>query len=309
VSNYLVTGAAGFIAAHIARRLIEQGHSVSTIDNLHTGRRSNVPDGVHFVHGGCENESSYLELPGAPWDGIVHFAGQSSGEISFDDPSFDLDCNVRSTLRILDFARKHGCRRIIYASSMSVYGQGADVATAETATPKPESFYGVGKYASEHYLRIYRRFGIESVCLRLFTIYGPGQNLDNFRQGMVSIFMEQMFRNNRIQVKGAGDRFRDLVHVDDVVEVVTTILRDDRFDQPILNIGTGVKTTVDQLLQCLIRHYGRPVDVCHEGSTAGDIHGICADTTLLKRTLGLSPRVDLETGVGRFVEWRKGLVT
>lgn len=309
MGNYLVTGAAGFIASHIAKRLVGMGNTVATIDNLHTGKRSNVPEGVRFVFGGCEDERVYDQLPNKHFDCIVHFAGQSSGEISFDDPSFDLDCNVRSTLRILGFARKHGCRRIIYASSMSVYGPGGEAPTPETAECRPESFYGVGKLASEHYLRIYRRFGIESVALRLFTIYGPGQNLDNFRQGMVSIFMEQMFRNNRVQVKGPGDRFRDFVYIDDVVDVVTTIIRDDRFSQPVLNLGTGTRTTVDNLLACLVRHYDRKVDIYHEGATAGDIHGIFADTVLQARTLEFTPRVDLETGVRRFVEWRKSLST
>src|SRR3954463_8229652 len=123
MANYLVTGAAGFMGAHIARRLQAGGkNSVATIDNLLTGFKANVPAGVHFIEGGCEDPEVYERLPNKQFDCIVHFAGQSSGEISFDDPIFDLGCNVTSTLNILNFAREHGCKRIIYASSVSVYG-------------------------------------------------------------------------------------------------------------------------------------------------------------------------------------------
>ena len=206
MASYLITGAAGFVGAAVSQRLVGQGNRVVSIDNLSTGYRENVPDGVEFYPADCQDPEVLLQLPRIPYDAIIHIAGQSSGEISFSDPVYDLRTNTESTLLLLQYAREIGCSRFLYASSMSVYGRKPDRPVSEEEIASPESFYGVGKLASEEYLRIYEQFGIRSTSLRLFNIYGPGQNMANLQQGMVSIFLAQMLKDRHILVKGGKDR-------------------------------------------------------------------------------------------------------
>ena len=163
----------------------------------------NIPEGVTFIQGDCQDEQTIQSLEKYEFEAIFHIAGQSSGEISFDDPVYDLQTNAQSTLLLLKLALKVGCKKFVYASTMSVYGDKPDAPVEEDTTLNPKSFYGVGKVASEHYLRIYAQYGVNSVALRLFNVYGPGQNMENLRQGMVSIFLAQAFENKHIHVKGS----------------------------------------------------------------------------------------------------------
>lgn len=299
---YLVTGAAGFIGAEVAKRLITEGHRVITIDNLSTGSRSNIPEGVEFFEDECQNVAVYSQIPQEQYDAILHIAGQSSGEISFDDPIYDLETNCASTLHLINFAIKVGCKRFIYASTMSVYGITEDAPVAETAPLKSESFYGVGKIASEHYLRLYQKMGIRPTSLRLFNVYGPGQNLENLRQGMISIYLAQMIKDNKVIVKGDLERFRDFVYIDDVVESFMICLRNKKTEGKVLNVGTGVKTTVQDLLDLMMRIYGT-VSIEAEGTTPGDIFGIVADIEYFKTVAGFEPRVQLKEGLQEMFRW------
>ena len=303
MGNFLVTGAAGFIGAALAKKLLKEGHHVVSIDNLSTGMRENVPEGIQFFEAGCEDPEVYTKLPQVDYDAVFHVAGQSSGEISFDDPTYDLACNVESTLRLLKFCLERHCQRFVYASTMSVYGKKPDCPIKETELAVPESFYGVGKLASEHHLRIYEQYGIRSTCLRLFNVYGPGQNMGNLRQGMVSIFMAQMLQGGHIHIKGSRDRYRDFVYKDDVVDAFMACLSCQRSYGKILNIGTGIRTTVGELIEMLLQGYPKEVTCEYSGSTSGDIHGICADNTSARECLGFSPRVDLRTGLARMLAW------
>jgi len=302
---YLVTGAAGFIGSAVAGKLIELGHRVVTIDNLSTGNTENIPEGVEFVKGGCHDKAIYKKIPQCRYDAIFHIAGQSSGEISFDNPTYDLKTNTESILHILKYAMSSGTKRIVCAGTMSVYGKVGDCAISEDHSTFPESFYGVGKLASEHYLRIYEQYGIHSTSLRLFNVYGPGQNLANMRQGMVSIFMAQMVMNGKIHVKGGPGRFRDLVFIDDVVDAFLNCLDCESSYGEIINIGTGVRTTVRELIDKMIMLYGKDIKVKNEGSTAGDVHGIYADITRARQKLNFAPKIDLETGLSKMLNWVK----
>lgn len=303
MASYLVTGGAGFIGAAVAARLLAAGHEVLIIDNLSTGFRSNIPAGATFVEGDCQNPRLYDALPQRAYAAIFHIAGQSSGEISFDDPVYDLHTNTQSTLLLLQFAQRAGCRRVVYASTMSVYGDQPDTPVAEDAPTTPKSFYGVGKLASEHYLRIYRQYGIEGVALRLFNVYGPGQNMDNLRQGMVSIYLVQALKNRHIHVKGSADRFRDFVYIDDVVDAFLLFETQPLGEHHIFNIGTGARTTVHDLVERIRASLPFAVDVRYEGNTPGDMFGIRADCQRAAKEAGWTAQVDLVTGLQRMVDW------
>jgi UDP-glucose 4-epimerase len=185
---------------------------------------------------------------------------------------------------------------------MSVYGQQDDpVRVVESSATRPLSCYGVGKLAAEHYLHVYRD-RVPSVALRMFNTYGPGQDLDNLRQGMVSIFVAQAVREGRILVKGSLDRFRDLVHIDDMVETWVRAGREATAVGQVLNVGSGVRTSVGELTSMISTAVGGcPVETT--GGTPGDQFGITASTDLLQVTLGFVPRVNVPEGVANFVQW------
>lgn len=305
VKNYLVTGAAGFIGAAVARRLAGQGNKVWTIDNLSTGFAENIPDGVQFVQGNCQDADVIARLAGVRLDAIFHIAGQSSGEISFDDPAYDLRTNTESTLRLIKFGLGQGCRRFIYASSMSVYGHVPDRPISEEQVPVPLSFYGVGKLASENYMRIYQSQGLQPTALRYFNVYGPFQNMKNLRQGMVSIFLAQLLKNDEVIVKGAADRFRDFIYIDDVVDATVGLLDRPQTHGGVFNIASGIKTTVGRLLEMLSREAGVDKKIIFSGGTPGDQKGIYADISRAREAFGFECRWTLERGLAAMVSWAK----
>jgi UDP-glucose 4-epimerase len=301
---YLVTGVAGFIGAAVAEILLERGHELVGLDNLSTGRRERTPAGVLFFQGDCQDERLYADiLPRRPYDAILHIAGQSSGEISFDDPVYDLRTNTESTLRLLRFALAVGCRRFLYASSMSVYGNPETPVVTEDAPTRPQSFYGVGKLASEHYLRLYEEYGIRSTALRLFNVYGEGQNMDNMRQGMVSIYLAMMARDGRILVKGSPYRFRDFVHIRDAAGAFPACLDHPESAGKALNIGGSGRVHVRELVDKLRALAPGPVEVEYADGTPGDVFGIAADCSLAAACLGYAPRISLDQGLARMYAW------
>lgn len=303
MANYLVTGAAGFIGSALAKTLVNDGNKVITIDNLSTGFENNIPEGVLFIKGDCGDPTTYELIPeDVKFDAIFHIAGQSSGEISFDDPIYDIRSNAESTLLLLKFALNNGCSRFIFASTMSVYGPKSDHPISESEDCQPHSFYGVAKLASEHYLRIYEQYGVRSTALRLFNVYGPGQNLENLRQGMVSIFLAQMLNDGHIHVKGAPDRYRDFVFISDVVKTFISCLGNEKSFGEIVNVGTGRRTSVGELVERLIGADGRKITVEYSGSTSGDIHGIYADHRKYDSIFGKFKPVGFDEGIKTLVD-------
>jgi UDP-glucose 4-epimerase len=307
MKTYLVTGAAGFIGGAVAKILVENGHQVVTVDNLSTGFEDAIPEGVTFVKGNCQDLAVINQLENYSFDAIYHIAGQSSGEISFDDPVYDLQTNAQSTLLLLKLAMKTRCKKFIYASTMSVYGDKPDEPVLEETTLNPKSFYGVGKVASENYMRIYQDYGINCTALRLFNVYGPGQNLLNLRQGMVSIFLAQALKNNHVHVKGSKDRFRDFIYIDDVVEAFMLAERKEQNQFDVMNISTGIKTTIEQLLSILLRHFPDTTTVEFTGSTPGDQFGIVGSIKEAREKIKWVPKYDLVLGLKKMVKWATSL--
>lgn len=301
--NLLVTGAAGFIGSTLATKLLNDDHEVLTIDNLSTGDKENIPSGVEFIIGDCHDPAVIAQLGKKKFDAIIHIAGQSSGEISFDDPTYDLQTNTQSTLMLLDYATKTGCSKFIYASSMSVYGNSEEQPVHENMFLHPTSFYAVGKLASEHYLRLYSKFGINTTALRLFNVYGPGQNLRNLRQGMVSIYLAQAIKNQKIIVKGSGDRFRDLVNIDDVVDAFYKALLLQQKEFNCYNIGSGQKYSVNNIIDKINNLFNRSLEIEYVESTPGDMLGIYSDSTLAEKELSWKANVRFDEGIKKMFDW------
>ena len=306
MGRYLVTGAAGFIGSALAKELVEMGHEVYTIDNLSTGFTENIPKDAHLIEGNCQDKRIIEELNDVCFDAIFHLAGQSSGEISFDNPIYDLQTNTQSSLLLLEYALKTECKHVIYASTMSVYGEQPDEPIDETRPLVPKSFYAVGKIASEHYLRIYSEYGLHTTALRLFNVYGPGQNMANLRQGMVSIFLAQAIENKHIHVKGSPDRYRDFVYISDVVQAFLMAKEHNRAGYNCYNVGTGVRHTVGDLIDNILAHLPFDVTVEYSGSTPGDQFGIYADVQKIRTEIGWRCRISLDDGLKRMTPWAVG---
>jgi UDP-glucose 4-epimerase len=189
---------------------------------------------------------------------------------------------------------------------MSVYGEVAEQPIPEDHVAQPLSFYGVGKLASENYMRIYAAKGLKATSLRLFNVYGPGQNMGNLRQGMVSIFLAQLLKEDKVIVKGTLDRFRDFIYIDDSVDFVVDILGDARSFGGIYNVGTGVKTTVQELLEKMMVISGMKKQIAIQAGTPGDQKGIYADISLAESDLGFKCNYSLEEGLEEMIHWAKG---
>jgi len=298
----LITGVAGFIGAHVARRFLTEGYEVIGIDDLSGGKIENIPQKIEFIKGDLSQNETIAKIP-ARCEKILHLAGQSSGEISFDDPVADLQKNTVSTLNLVRYGIQNHSERIVYASSMSVYGAVQDEQINERHDPRPLSCYGVGKLASEGYLRVYKD-QLPFVALRMFNVYGPGQDMGNLRQGMVSIFLAQALSSGRIEVKGNLNRFRDFIYIDDIIEAWYRAATYSSARNQVLNLGTGTKTTIGELLDKIC------TNVCGaefyvQGSTPGDQNGIYANIDNLKKILGMNQFTEIDKGLPIFIDWAR----
>ncbi|MEV9601469.1 NAD-dependent epimerase/dehydratase family protein [Aliarcobacter butzleri] len=306
--KYLVTGGAGFIGSSIAKKLIEENNEVWIIDNLNTGYVLNIPSNAIFIEGDFSKDEVIFRLNETKFDAIFHIGGQSSGEISFEDPEYDLNTNTLSTLKLLQYCVKTNCKKFIYASTMSVYGEkeGQEQFSEHDET-NPKSFYAVGKLASEKYMEIFsKQFGIDYVSLRYFNVYGPGQNLENLKQGMVSIYLKQFLDDSfdKVIVKGNTNRFRDLIYIDDVVNITIDSMKNQNYNNQILNVGTGIKTTVEGILTLIKKYTNSSKEIeIHQG-TLGDQFGIFADNRKLK-SLYKKPLLNFERGLKNMIDWIK----
>jgi UDP-glucose 4-epimerase len=306
VPRVLVTGGAGFIGAHLAHALAGDGWDVEIADDLSTGSRHNLPSGVPFHQVDLGRADALDRLPGGHFDAIAHLAGQSSGEKSFDDPMHDFDANARSTALLATWALRQGVQTLVHASSMGVYGQPDAWPVAEDAPLRPQSWYGASKRAAELALEVAGRQGLRTVSLRMFSIYGPGQDLREMRQGMASIFLAMLLRGEPVEVHGPLDRVRDLVYIDDCVDAWRRALTRPQASGAI-NVGTGIGTSVGDLVAALIAAVGLPADhpVRSRGTTPGDQHALAADTALARRALGWEATTRLQDGLAAMLAWAR----
>lgn len=309
MSNYLITGGAGFIGSSLAKRLLQEGHTVHVVDDFSTGFEWNIPQGAHVHRVDLCEADRLREIQSGVIDAVFHFAAQSSGEASFDNPARDILVNYSSTYHMLRWAEEHGVPRFIFASSMSVYGEVADgeTAVAENRPCEPASYYGCNKLASEKMIRIFaRQSRLKATILRFFNVYGPGQNMNNLKQGMVSIYFSYLMKDEPVTVKGPLDRFRDFVYIDDLIDAVVRCIDHPEASNATFNVGTGRKTTVAELLEALLAAYSKtPWDrwVISSGHTKGDIKGCYADVSRIKKAIGWEPRIPLMEGISRMKKW------
>ncbi|NJL53854.1 NAD-dependent epimerase/dehydratase family protein [bacterium] len=299
----LVTGAAGFIGSHLCKQLLNSYYSVVAVDNFSTGSRANVPAGAEVVELDLTQPNFTQHLPDYHYRAICHLAGQSSGEKSFENPVYDFDANARSTLLLSEWAIAQSIPTFLYASSMGVYGRVAHYPVSEETAPAPISYYGNSKLSAERILAIANQRGLRTVSFRMFNVYGPGQNLANLKQGMVSIYLAYLLKKEPLLVKGSLERVRDFVYIDDVIRAWQIAL-----EQPvsgIFNLGSGQAVSVRTLIDALLHACGLASDypICEAAGTPGDQGAIAANITAIQRTLGWQPQVSLEDGLAKMYAW------
>ena len=294
----VVTGAAGFIGNAVASRLHKDGNKVIALDDFSSGQNISVGPGLLVAN--CDLRSREQVEDNLPneVDVIVHCAAQSSGEVSFDDPWDDMTRHVNATLQLLEVAATRDVAHFIYTSSMAAYGNPQEFPVKENCSLSPLSFYGAGKAAAEHYVRLYSSLGMANSILRPFSVYGPGQDLGNLRQGMISIYLSQLMRSGKVVVKGSLDRFRDFVHVDDAVSAVVAVLENEATRGQTMNLCSGravsVRQVVGSLLACADAGWDA-VEVVE--STPGDQFGMFGDNSLLRDLSGWKPTWEVKEGI------------
>lgn len=304
--HIIVTGGAGFIGSHIASRLISEGKKVTVLDNLSTGKEENIPRGADFIKIDLGKENSYTYLENINCDAVFHLAGQSSGETSFKDPIYDLQSHILSTFWLLEWCKRKGVSRFLYTSSMGIYGDPSYLPIDENHPMQPKTFYAAAKISAEAYVKMYQTLGINTTILRLFSVYGPGQNLDNKMQGMVSIFLSYMLEKVPVIVKGSKERFRDFVYIDDVVDAYVISFNNPISYGKVYNVANGRKTKVEDLLSALKNSFGdQRYPIEYSGSTPGDQFGVVADITRIWQEINWRPKVDLQTGLNKMAKFEK----
>ncbi|SMF79539.1 NAD-dependent epimerase/dehydratase family protein [Candidatus Pelagibacter sp. HIMB1321] len=297
----LVTGAAGFIGSKICAKLVENNYSVIGCDDFSSGSKKNITKKTKFIKIDLSKKKRISNLP-KKIDYIFHLAGQSSGEKSFDDPLDDLDRNFKTTYNLINYAKKNSIKNFFYASSMSVYGNTTNKAKIKDYC-KPLSYYGLHKKLSEDYI-LKNSNNFNYIIFRMFNVYGPGQDLLNQRQGMVSIYLSNLLKRNKIIVKGSTERFRDFIYIDDVVDIWIEALKNKKMNNKIINLGTGQKTKIMQILQFLRKIHFKKSKVIIKNNTPGDQFGIFADKSIFDLTKK-KKFIGIKKGIEKFYYWAK----
>jgi UDP-glucose 4-epimerase len=299
-----VTGGAGFIGSHLVERLAAQGHAVRAFDNLTTGKRENlahVPAAELVV--GDVRDAAALERAMQGCDVAFHQAAIVSVPYSIEHPHESLDVNLRGTLNVLEAAKHTKVQRVVMASSAAVYGEEPTLPKRETMLPLPISPYGLEKLASEHYLSMWSKlFGVETVALRYFNVFGPRQDPSSPYSGVISIFVDRMLRGQPITIFGDGEQFRDFVYVANVVDANLLAATTVGVSGRAFNVGCGVETSLNELARVLGRITGRDAAPKHGEPRAGDIRESLADIAAAQGALGYAPKVGLEEGLRALVD-------
>jgi nucleoside-diphosphate-sugar epimerase len=295
----LVTGGGGFIGSNLVRGLLERGERVRVLDNFSTGNRGNLVglDDVEIVEGDLRS----YERVHAATRGVelaFHLGALPSVPRSVQDPLTTSAVNVEGTLNVLLAARDEDVRRVVFASSSSVYGNSGELPRVETASPDPISPYGVAKLAGERYCVSFSRvYPLETIALRYFNVFGPNQDPRSQYAAVVPRFITEAAAGRAVPIYGDGSQSRDFTYVENVIEA--TILAADAPDGSgaILNVATGRSVTVNELAEAVGAVLGRAVETEYLESRPGDVSHSWADVTAAERVLGWRPRVTLEEGL------------
>ena len=307
MAKYLVTGSAGFIGRSIAAALLERGDDVRGVDNFATGKRENLIgiEGMEFVEGDLANLDVCREVC-AGVEVVFHEAALPSVPRSVIDPIASNVACVDATVNLLWAAKEGGVRRVVYAASSSAYGDTPTLPKHEAMLPNPISPYAVAKLTGEYYMRSFARvYGLETVALRYFNVFGPYQDPTSQYSGVLAVFCRKMLAGEQPTIYGDGETSRDFTFIENTVEgnLLAAVAPAEKVTGKVMNVATGVRITLNEVVEVLREITGYSGPVAYAPERAGDIRHSLADIALAEELLGYRPSVDFREGLERTVEW------
>lgn len=306
ITSALITGGAGFIGSHMVAALVKAGGRVTVLDNLYSGRRENLAahlEAITFIEGDIRDEAA-LSRAVAGCEVVFHLAAEVSVPRTIKNPVDSAMVNDIGTLKVLEAARQNGVRRVVLSSSCAVYGKSAQVPNKEEMPVRPMSPYAVHKLAGEHYAAIYSDlYGLETISLRYFNVFGPHQDPSSPYSGVISIFLDRAGRGEKAFIYGDGEQSRDFIYVADVVKANLLAARQAGISGAVLNIGTGRGITINQLRDRVSSLAGTAVAPEYWPARAGDIRASVAGIDLAREKLGFQPETSFEKGLAKTYQW------
>jgi nucleoside-diphosphate-sugar epimerase len=304
--RYLVTGGAGFIGSNTVDELVKRGHSVVVLDDLSSGKEENLADvrsKITFVKGSITDlEVVQKAIHQAEY--VIHLAARTSVPRSVKDPLETNRINVEGTLNVLLAARDNKVKRVVFAASSSAYGETPTLPKTESMQPHPISPYGVSKYVGELYAQTFGYcYGLETVSLRYFNIFGPRQDPDSPYSGVLSRFATAFLEEQQPVVFGDGEQTRDFTYIENAVQGNLLACEAPNAAGAVFNIGTGARVSLNHTLECLRRISGKKLPAKYEPSREGDIRDSQADISKAREILGYDPAVMFEEGLERTLAW------
>lgn len=297
----MVTGGAGFIGSHIVDRLIALGHDVIILDNLSTGKKAFIHPEATFYQVDLRDRRLGEILEAERPEAVIHQAAQIDVPTSVKDPLFDAETNILGTMQLLEACRRSGVRKIVYASSAAVYGEPVFLPIDEDHPVDPLSNYGISKYTPECYLKVYRHlYGLDYTILRYANVYGIRQD-PRGEGGVIAIFLDRVLRDEKLTIFGDGKQTRDFVYVGDIADANICALH--RGNGKVFNLGTGVPTSLEELVRILGEVTEKEIRVEYRPERPGDIKHSHFDNRQAEKWLDWTPRIDLKTGLRMTYEY------
>jgi UDP-glucose 4-epimerase len=295
--NFLITGAAGFLGSALANRLAREGHEVRGLDDLSTGDPQALSPDVLFTRGDVNDRPKLWTLL-QEVDCVFHLAARVSVPESVLYPREYNAVNVGGTVSLMEAMRDVGVRRVVLISSGAVYGDQGEQPLRESATPNPHSPYAVSKLAAEYYVRtIGDLWNIETVSLRVFNAYGPGQHLPASHPPVIPFFLRQAVRGGTLVVHGSGSQTRDYVFIDDVLRCMLAAATAPGLNHAVINVGSGNETSIRELARLVLETTHSKAEMITHSRTDPGVSRMCADLTLAREKLGYQPRISLAEGL------------
>ena len=306
MEKFLVTGGAGFIGSNICRKLVSQGCFVRVLDNLITGKKSNLADvieKIEFVEADMgDSEVAHAAMKNI--DAVLHQGALPSVPRSVDDPALTHKHCVDATFTLLMAARDAGVKRFVYAASSSAYGDAPTSPKVETMPCNPLSPYAVGKLVGEYYCSVFSKvFGIETVSLRYFNVFGPYQDPSSQYAAAIPAFVTAILKNQPPTIYGDGEQSRDFTYIDNVVEANLLAARAKQTKGEVINIACGQAITVNAIIEMINQLVGKNVKPLYAPSRPGDVKHSLADITLARRLIGFKPTVQFREGLEKAIKW------
>jgi len=307
-STIAVTGGAGFIGSHIARKLVQLGHKVIVIDNLSEGKKENIEDIKNKIDF-CKKDILDLEFLQKKFKGIdyvFHEAALRSVERSVHNPLETNEVNIKGTLNVLLASRDNKVKRVIFASSSSVYGDQPTQPFEENMCPNPVSPYALSKLTGEFYLKqFFSLYGLETISLRYFNVYGPYQDPKNEYANVIPIFITKLFKNEAPEIHWDGEQARDFNFIDDVVQANILAMKKKKTTGEVVNICNGKKYSINQMFDMLCEIMNKDIKPGHGPKRAGDVRLTLGNPEKAKKILGFKAKHTFEQGLQKTVAWFK----